>query len=80
MTDETRERKLTTGDVVRLRSGGPAMTVVGQIDLAGRMLRCAWFSPGGDDRTQAFPAEALRVERAVREPAEEESGGGESGG
>jgi uncharacterized protein YodC (DUF2158 family) len=58
-----------TGDVVKLKSGGPAMTVTGQgSDGNGNpRTNCTWF--GGDDteRNGAFPAEALQSASARTE-------------
>lgn len=45
---------LKAGDTVRLRSGGPLMTVV----EAGEAVRCAWFQ-GKENREGSFPAVAL---------------------
>ena len=45
---------LKAGDTVRLRSGGPLMTVV----EAGEAVRCAWFQ-GKENREGSFPAAAL---------------------
>lgn len=60
---------LAIGDVANLRSGGPAMTVVGfekddstlahGPDLSprgfGGLVRCAWFDGGGRLQTHPFP-------------------------
>src|SRR5262245_5462071 len=54
------------GDVVRLRSGGPAMTVVksltdGDREAESGWLRCVWFSePTRGDHAGCFPPEALQ--------------------
>ncbi len=58
---------LRIGDVVRLKSGGPAMTVVAPGARVGSgVVDCAWF--GGDDTfvTAAFPPRAL--ERVMPAP------------
>lgn len=49
-----KEKPLKAGDTVRLRSGGPLMTVV----EAGEAVRCAWFQ-GKENREGSFPAVAL---------------------
>ena len=47
----------TVGDVVRLKSDGPKMTVIGA-DEEGR-ITCKWFTRAGKTKEEAFPAEAL---------------------
>jgi uncharacterized protein YodC (DUF2158 family) len=49
------------GDVVRLASGGPAMTVTGEAEDEGGDVRCAWFQLGdpGEVCVADFPAGAL---------------------
>jgi uncharacterized protein YodC (DUF2158 family) len=49
------------GDIVRLRSGGPQMTVTGTSVGPDRpmLFRCSWFDKDGHEQTGAFPAEAL---------------------
>ena len=49
-----KEKSLKAGDTVRLRSGGPLMTVV----EAGEPVRCAWFQ-GKENREGSFPAAAI---------------------
>lgn len=49
------------GDVVRLKSGGPTMTVtqVGEAHMTGRMtVWCVWFDPKGQ-QNGTFPPGAL---------------------
>ena len=53
------------GDTVRLRSGGPLMTVL----ESGEPVRCAWFQ-GKENREGSFPAAALDHE----EPAWKKAG------
>jgi uncharacterized protein YodC (DUF2158 family) len=52
---------LRIGDVVRLKSGGPSMTVVA---LGGRaepgVVDCVWFDRGDARQLAAFPPLALR--------------------
>jgi uncharacterized protein YodC (DUF2158 family) len=47
--------KFKIGDVVRLKSGGPAMTVTATPDVR---VRCSWFS-GADEKHAYFPAAAV---------------------
>lgn len=51
------------GDVVRLRSGGIAMTVVETELCEGEMLRatCAWLTNDGEPRLQSYPDAALSL-------------------
>lgn len=54
---------LFPGDTVRLRSGGPLMTV---LEARESVVRCAWFQ-GKENREGSFPAAALdREEPAWR--------------
>jgi uncharacterized protein YodC (DUF2158 family) len=48
---------LTRGDLVRLRSGGPLMTV---LDVKGDMIDCIWTGYDGDPRDGTFPIVVLR--------------------
>lgn len=50
---------ITEGAVVKLRSGGPAMTVE-QKGLDDSWW-CVWFSAAGKARERCFPAAALRA-------------------
>lgn len=46
MTDESSKNELVVGDVVKLRSGGPLMTVASTVRDNGYLL-CAWFDNEG---------------------------------
>ena len=46
------------GDVVQLKSGGPAMTVGGWV--AEDSVRCHWFD-GATAKTEIFPTAAIRL-------------------
>ncbi|MGF6774928.1 DUF2158 domain-containing protein [Burkholderia sp. 9120] len=51
--------KLVVGDVVKLKSGGPWLTVTEDKFKAGsKTVACSWFS-GDDLRTEVFLREAL---------------------
>jgi uncharacterized protein YodC (DUF2158 family) len=48
------------GDVVRLNSGGPPMTVTYQ-NTDKNLLTCSWFDYGhAEVKVEAFPQDALR--------------------
>ena len=46
------------GDVVQLKSGGPAMTVGGKV--AEDSIRCHWFD-GATAKTEIFPTAAIQL-------------------
>jgi len=48
--------KLEVGDVVRLKSGGPAMTV----ETVGGLISCAWFA-GGHAKRGFFDLDMLEL-------------------
>jgi uncharacterized protein YodC (DUF2158 family) len=52
---------LKVGDLVKLKSGGPVMTVsaVSTVD-SQTTVECIWFDDDGDNREADFPAEALK--------------------
>lgn len=50
------------GDLVQLRSGGPAMSVE---LLVGNLLLCTWFDPAGRTRRGTFSARELCVAPAT---------------
>jgi uncharacterized protein YodC (DUF2158 family) len=52
---------LRSGDLVRLRSGGPLMTVIG---IEGDQVNCVWTDLDGHIGSEHFPTEA--VERGIR--------------
>ncbi len=59
---KTKSTTLKIGDVVRLKSGGPAMTVITKPDVDGE-VECTWFV-GADATTShgdCFPAAALAL-------------------
>lgn len=48
---------LMVGDIVKLKSGGPLMTVIEAGD--GQWVTCIWFDGDGKHNTHTFPLEAL---------------------
>jgi uncharacterized protein YodC (DUF2158 family) len=50
---------LKPGDIVRLKSGGPQMTVN---FVEGQNVDCVWFGPDGNVKLSSFPAAALAKE------------------
>jgi uncharacterized protein YodC (DUF2158 family) len=54
--------KFENGDVVKLRSGGPDMTVTG-CELG--VYQCAWFTFGDESRSSSFSEEALILVKSV---------------
>ena len=51
------------GDIVRLKSGGPKMTVT---ELDEREVTCTWFDRNGRNKTNKFPV--ATVEAFVAQP------------
>jgi uncharacterized protein YodC (DUF2158 family) len=53
------------GEVVKVKSGGPLMTVTGPNAFAGgkAVVSCIWFD-GTNPRAGAFPAETLELSTA----------------
>ena len=47
-----------SGSLVRLRSGGPLMTV---IDIQGDQVNCAWTDANGEPESGVFPAHILQM-------------------
>jgi uncharacterized protein YodC (DUF2158 family) len=63
------ETKLKVGDVVRLRGGGPTLTVISiddPIERARGLVRVAWIAADGMPMGQAYPPEALELSRVPR--------------
>jgi uncharacterized protein YodC (DUF2158 family) len=54
---EIKNEGIKSGDVVRLKSGGPLMTVIEQDEVQG--IRCAWFNKEEDVKVGAFNAGIL---------------------
>ena len=51
-------KQFTPGEIVRLKSGSPCMTVE---RTSGRLVECAWFVDG-QLRTGSFDADALTID------------------
>lgn len=51
--------KFKTGDVVQLKSGGPALTVVEAQDK-GANMKVSWFDAKGIDHCEVFAANILK--------------------
>lgn len=53
--------QLSVGDTVRLKSGGPTMTITTIDSPYGADLQafCTWFKSSNETTTQYFPFEAL---------------------
>ncbi len=60
--------KFKRGDVVRLNSGGPAMTVADRYENSGPVYNCWWFVPHLEVTNAEFPEAYLTL---VPEPKEE---------
>jgi len=62
---------MKVGHVVRLKSGGPAMTVLSFMDRTGEnvsavpteQVRCAWFTDEGEPKSALFLVVALNAAR-----------------
>jgi uncharacterized protein YodC (DUF2158 family) len=65
------------GDQVRLRSGGPPMTVLG-VNARGGEVRCSWFDAAQAFHQEQFPPGALVLLESP-EAAEQEEGEGSMG-
>ena len=56
--------EFSVGDVVRLKSGGPNMTVMWLPDPDPEYSSdygCAWFSSNSDRKIETFPADTLEL-------------------
>jgi uncharacterized protein YodC (DUF2158 family) len=51
--------RVKAGDVVRLKSGGPDMTVV-EVEVDGKVAICTWFDADGKLQGDRFPVEIIR--------------------
>jgi uncharacterized protein YodC (DUF2158 family) len=64
----TASPSLRSGDLVRVRSGGPLMTVTG---IQGDQVNCSWTDLDGELRSENFPMAVLSV--PVTAPREDPS-------
>jgi uncharacterized protein YodC (DUF2158 family) len=55
--DEAAASPLQQGDLVRLRSGGPLMTIE---TVRGAVVDCIWTDPNGQTNEATFPAKVLQ--------------------
>ena len=57
------------GEVVKLRSGGPKMTIVrfSETDMTGRAVHCSWFEDNKKQEQGVYPEKALVYAVAVSE-------------
>jgi uncharacterized protein YodC (DUF2158 family) len=56
---------LHAGDLVRVRSGGPLMTVTG---IQGDQVNCSWADWNGDLKSENFPIAVLSVPVTIPPP------------
>ena len=54
------DQELKVGDTVRLKSGGPLMTVT----KADVLVRCTWFDDSGACQSHAFHKQSLDITKA----------------
>ena len=66
------------GDQVRLRSGGPPMTVLG-VSAKGNEVKCSWFDASQAFHQEPFPPGALVLVESVEGAPEEPRGDGSMG-
>ena len=57
LVDEASASALQQGDLVRLRSGGPLMTIE---TVRGSAVDCFWTVPNGQTNEATFPAKVLQ--------------------
>jgi uncharacterized protein YodC (DUF2158 family) len=57
LAEETSASPLQQGDLVRLRSGGPLMTIE---TVRDSVVDCIWTDPNGQTNEATFPAKVLQ--------------------
>ena len=67
MTSQVKDFK--SGDQVRLKSGGPDMTVSHVSELGDGEIRCHWFGGKKLEWGQFHPGELVKVEAEERPPS-----------
>ncbi|HBO8836169.1 TPA: DUF2158 domain-containing protein [Pseudomonas aeruginosa] len=55
-----KQHAFNVGDIVRLKSGGPDMTVQTLPEVGGRLFTCQWFA-GKKLENGRFPGESLEA-------------------
>ena len=57
--------EISKGDIVRLKSGGPKMTVIGitpqSAGWGAEAINCKWFPTNEKPETDSFPRSALEL-------------------
>jgi uncharacterized protein YodC (DUF2158 family) len=61
----TNQVKFAVGDIVKLKSGGPEMTVQTLPDSSGKYYTCQWFA-GKKLESGRFPADSLEQVQAEK--------------
>jgi uncharacterized protein YodC (DUF2158 family) len=61
MGDVTMSEQFKPGDMVKLKSGGPLMTVEHYDDMRGGVV-CSWFNEKNERKQEAFAPDALGKE------------------
>ena len=60
---------MRVGDTVRLKAGGPSMTVESVKNAAGgSQVHCVWFDHDHNEKRAQYPESALEVVQAERRP------------
>ena len=59
------EKELNVGDVVLLRSGGPAMTVIKTEGIDEKYVECQWFGGNGKSHKEVFVRAALDLAEEI---------------